>query len=78
MCMISSLFIVCKIHGRKFPTSCDTVLLLIYVQMKIHGESNNAVLITFKIGDAFILYELFNTHIASCFFKETTSSKQNI
>ena len=48
MCMISSLFIVCKIHGRKFMTSCDTVLLLIYVQMKIHGEGI-AVLITYHL-----------------------------
>ena len=48
MCMISSLFIVCKIYGRKFMTSCDTVLLFIYVQMKIHSKGI-AVLIIYHL-----------------------------
>lgn len=48
MCMISPLFIVCKIHSMKFMTSRDTVLLLIYVQMKIHGEGI-AVLIIYHL-----------------------------
>ena len=48
MYMISSLFIMCKIYGMKIMTSCDTVLLLIYVQTKIHGEGI-AVLITYHL-----------------------------
>ena len=40
--------IVGKIHGRKFMTSCDTVLLLIFVQKKIYGEGI-AVLIIYHL-----------------------------
>ena len=71
MSMISSLFIVCKIHGRKFMTSCDTVLLLIFVQKKIYSEGNSANHLSPL--DDFTLYKLFDTQLASCSFKRTNS-----